>query len=159
MKKSHKYHAVSEYVDGYRFPSKLQADCYRYLKFLKGEIIEYFLWEVPIHLKGKEDKEDYSVTYRCDFQIFFTDRRVAYWDTKGYVTPQSKLKKAMVEQHYPIKVHFVSAADLEEMPGYGLHKYVNKNTEHQLKEELKEIIVKENLTNVINTLYLVRRPK
>lgn len=98
----HKYNAVKTELDGIKFPSKAEARRYSQLKLLKqsGEVIQ-FLRQVPFHLPG-------GVKYVCDFQVFWSDGRVTFEDSKGMATQMFLAKKKMVEQLYaPITIELV----------------------------------------------------
>jgi len=45
--------------------------------------------------------------YRADFLIFWHDGHVSIEDVKGYQTKEFKLKKAIVEERYPIEVEII----------------------------------------------------
>ena len=103
-KSKNKYNAVPVEVDNMRFDSKLEAKYFVALKAaVKSGRIAYFLRQVPFHLPGKS-------TYRCDFQIFWSDGEVTYVDVKGKDTPMSKLKRKQVEELYPVQIDLVKQA-------------------------------------------------
>ena len=94
----HKFHAIQTVRDGYKFHSKKEARRYDELNLLKraGEIV-FFLRQVPFHIPG-------NVTYRIDYQIFWTNGEVTFEDVKGMRTPEYIAKKKIVEELYPIKI-------------------------------------------------------
>lgn len=100
-KKRSKYNAKKVVVDGIKFDSKKEAKYYEQLKLRKaaGEV-DYFLLQVPFHLPG-------GVVYKCDFQEFHKDGTVHYVDTKGFETPEFKIKKKQVEALYPVIIEVV----------------------------------------------------
>jgi len=55
---------------------------------------------VPFHLPG-------NVTYRVDFQLFYSDGTVRFVDVKGFKTSQYIEKKKMVETIYPVTIEEV----------------------------------------------------
>ncbi len=61
-----------------------------------GDIL-FFLRQVPLHLPGR-------IRYVCDFVIFWTDGNVTFEDVKGFKTDMYKVKKKLVEHHYPIEI-------------------------------------------------------
>lgn len=95
-----KYHADPTWVNGIRFPSKLEAQVYADLLTLKKQgVILYFLRQVPFDLGG-------GVTYRADFLVFYrwpTPKRGYFpfvLEAKGMETEAYKIKrKLMVEKH------------------------------------------------------------
>lgn len=96
-----KYKAIPTYVDGLRFPSKLEARYYSQLKLrLLAHDIKYFLRQVPFDLPGK-------IKYYCDFMVVELDGSIRYIDTKGVETATFKLKKKQVEALYPVKIEIV----------------------------------------------------
>ena len=97
-----KYRNVKTVVDGITFASKKEAARYVELKLLAaaGAIRHLELQpRIPIVIGGKTIKFDSGrqVSYIGDFRYFDADKTM--WvveDTKGYLTPVYKLKKAMV---------------------------------------------------------------
>ena len=101
MPKPHKYKAKRTIVDSINFPSKLEARYYQKLKLrLQANDIKYFLRQVPIHLPANKKLV-------VDFMIAENDGSIRYVDTKGMITPTSKLKIDMVEALYPLKIEIV----------------------------------------------------
>lgn len=101
QKRKSKYKAQPTYIDGVRFPSKLEARYYRILKLReKNKDLRYFLVQVPFRLPG-------GVVYRCDFMVVENDGSIRYIDTKGVETPAFKIKKKQVEALYPVKIEVV----------------------------------------------------
>ena len=94
----HKFNAQQTIRDGYKFPSKKEAEFYNMLKTAQeGGYVLFFLRQVPFHLPG-------NVIYRLDFMVFYTDGHVQCVDVKGVRTEQYKTKKKMVEALYPITI-------------------------------------------------------
>ena len=98
-------------VDGIRFPSKLQADRYRELKLLvaAGKVL-YFVREVPFDVGG-------GVVYRADFVVVWNltgppATVVTVEDTKGHLTETSRVKIAVVQERYGIKVRLLRRGDV-----------------------------------------------
>lgn len=97
-----KYNAIPIKVDKMRFDSKLEARFYEKLKaMVQAKELGYFLRQVPFHLPG-------NVTYRCDFQLFWSNGEVSYIDVKGRDTPMSRLKRKQVEDLYPVTIEVVN---------------------------------------------------
>ena len=93
----HKFNAIRTERNGFKFPSKKEAEYYDMLCMLRdttGDVL-FFLMQVPFHLPG-------NVKYVCDFQIFYKTGYVQFIDVKGVRTPQYKAKKKMVEAIYPV---------------------------------------------------------
>lgn len=101
----HKFNAKPVNDDGQHFSSKLEHRYYQHLKLLQksGEVV-FFLRQVPFHLPG-------NVTYRCDFQVFYSDGNVKFIDCKGISTPMFELKNKQVEASYPVKIELVKSKD------------------------------------------------
>jgi hypothetical protein len=96
-----KYNAIPVFIDGIRFPSKLEGRYYQTLKLrLLANDIKYFLTQVPFRLPG-------GIKYVCDFMIVENDNSIRYVDTKGVETATFKLKKKQVEALYPVKIEIV----------------------------------------------------
>lgn len=85
-------------IDGIRFQSKKEGERYAQnkLKILNGELL-YQLLQVPFRLPGGK-------RYYCDFMEVYRDGRILFVDVKGARTKVYKLKKALVEALYPIKI-------------------------------------------------------
>lgn len=94
----HKYNAKPTEADGIKFASKKEAKVFGELCLLQksGDVL-FFLRQVPLHLPG-------GVKYVCDFQVFWAEGVVEFWDVKGFKTPMYKAKKKMVENLYPIEI-------------------------------------------------------
>ena len=88
-------------MDNLRFPSKKEAEYYKKLKADResGSVV-FFLMQVPIHLPG-------GIRYLCDFEVFYADGTVEFIDVKGFETKEFKLKKKLVETHYPFELKVV----------------------------------------------------
>lgn len=95
---THKFHAKACERDGRKFPSKAERAYYDKLCLLKktGQVL-FFLRQIPFELPG-------NITYRADFMVFYIDGEIEIIDVKGYLTPMSKTKIAMVEDIYPVKI-------------------------------------------------------
>ncbi len=98
----HKYNAVRTEHDGIKFDSKKEARYYLQLKLrVRAGDVLFFLRQTTFHLPG-------GVTYRVDFQEFWTDGTVHFIDVKGIQTESFKAKKRMVEQLYaPVEIEIV----------------------------------------------------
>jgi len=97
----HKFNAKPTTVDDTWFGSKREAARYQELKLLQkaGEVI-FFLMQTPFRLPGK-------IKYVTDFMIFWSDGNVTFEDVKGFMTPLSRNKIAMVEDLYEIEITIV----------------------------------------------------
>lgn len=101
MRHKHKFSAIQAEVDGIKFPSKLEASYYNHLKLLiAAKEVVFFLRQVPFHLPG-------GVTYRVDFQVFYTNGTIGFIDVKGKETRAFIDKKKMVENLYPVTIEVV----------------------------------------------------
>ena len=97
-----KYKNTPKIIDGIRFDSKLEASYYLHLKLLQSQgIVKFFLRQPAFHLSS-------DVTYRADFQIFYTDGLVDFVDVKGYETETFKIKKKLVEDKYPVTLTIIT---------------------------------------------------
>ena len=104
-KRPHKYNAKATFVDGWRFASKREADCYKSLKFAqeRGEIA-YFLRQVPIHLCPPSQHKKTATTLRVDFLVVYPDNSLKYVDAKGLATADWKNKASQAENMYGIRI-------------------------------------------------------
>ena len=98
MRHRHKYGAKRTECDGIKFPSKLEAKHYRLLKdWVEEGKLAFFLRQVPLHLPG-------GTKLVVDWVLFTTDGEVRFVDSKGYQSPEFKIKKREVEAIYPIEI-------------------------------------------------------
>lgn len=103
--KRHKYRAKSVTVDGIKFPSKKEARRWSELRLMeKAGEISNLERQVKIPLFGKNgpimtDSGKSQRTYVADFR--YVDWRlngvIVIEDSKGYETPEFKLKKAILQ--------------------------------------------------------------
>lgn len=92
-KKAHKYKASTAIVDGIRFDSKLEAQRYGELKMLQcAGSIRGLRVHVPF-LLVVHDVE--ITTYEADF-VYEQNGQVIVEDTKGFLTPEYKIKRALM---------------------------------------------------------------
>jgi len=105
--KPSKYHAVLTECDGIKFQSKKEAAYYRELmcRVQAGEV-QYFLRQVPFHLKGKT-RTGRPIKYVVDFMECMKDGTVRYVDVKGFKNQVYLLKRGMVEASYPVRIEEV----------------------------------------------------
>lgn len=105
--KSSKYRNRATYVDGKRFPSILEADRYRELRFERlASRVKFFLRQVRFELPG-------GVVYVCDFEVHHADGRVEFEDTKGVLTQACKNKIAQVAELYGVEIRILRRADVQ----------------------------------------------
>lgn len=99
--KKNKYNAKRTEVDGIKFHSKKESEYYQKLVLAKkaGELL-HFEMQVPFEIcQGRK--------YLLDFMERWKDGSMRYIDTKGFDTPVSKLKRAVVEEKYGIKIEVI----------------------------------------------------
>jgi len=108
-----KYRAKPEIVDGIRFASRREAKRYRELKLLEAG---GFVTELELQPKFKLGTDDAPVLYRSDRcpngrrAVYLADFRYRHEgetvieDVKGIDTPLSRLKRAVVESQYHVKI-------------------------------------------------------
>ncbi len=101
FKKRHKYGVgprEKRTRDGFLFDSQLEAKRYDSLKLMQERgLVLFFLRQVPFHLPG-------NTRYAVDFQVFWSNGRVTFEDSKGVKTEVYRLKKRQVEDLYPIEI-------------------------------------------------------
>lgn len=105
----HKFGAKPQICDGKRFSSQLEARYYKVLKLAqnaKERPLLFFLRQVPFELPG-------NITYRLDFMEFWAPKEgescgdIIFTETKGFMTPEAKIKIAQVEEIYGITINIV----------------------------------------------------
>lgn len=110
--KRNKYNAVKTTVDGVTFSSRKEAQHYILLKrrALLGEITHLELQPAfPIVIDGSQVRYPGSnrpMKYVADFSYFDNGKRVIV-DCKGVDTPVSKIKRAITEHVYRVKIEVV----------------------------------------------------
>jgi len=94
-KKKSKHGNKMTEVDGYKFPSKLEADyyCGLVLRLRAGEI-KGFARQARFAIGGGRE-------YLCDFVVWHLDDTSEIIDTKGFLTEIYKLKKSLFNEKYP----------------------------------------------------------
>lgn len=103
--KTHKYRAERFSLDGIRFDSKAEANCWARLKIMEraGEISGLERQTAfPFVVNGET-----VFTYRADFTYRDRDGRRHAIDVKGYDTPMSKLKRRIIEAARDITIEVV----------------------------------------------------
>jgi hypothetical protein len=102
-----KYRNRRDKRDGYGFDSKAEARYYDQLRLLvaAGEVL-FYARQVPIDLGAGK-------VYRVDFIVIYADGRIRFVDVKGHETKVFKLKKALVEDKWPITIDIVKAKEVK----------------------------------------------
>jgi hypothetical protein len=112
-----KYGAKSVVLDGHRFPSKAEAKRYGELKLLQkaGEITGLELQPkfplvlpngAEILIRSDRYPNGRKAVYRADFAYFTPARRVVE-EVKGMDTMESRLRRAVVEAIYGIRIEVI----------------------------------------------------
>lgn len=98
---NHKYNAKETWVDNIRFPSKLEARCYEWLKLRQaaGEVL-WFVRQVAFDIGG-------GVKHRVDFLVRTADG-VELIDAKGQDISEGKARRKIVEDRYKVKIQLWS---------------------------------------------------
>ena len=114
MRKRHKYSAVATIVDGIRFASKKEARRYGELMLLEqaGKIERLQLQpkyrlgtdKNPVLIRSDRYPNGRRASYIADFKYFDSTGEYVVEDVKGMDTPVSKLKRAVVEAQYGIRI-------------------------------------------------------
>lgn len=112
-KRSNKYGAKRTRVNGIWFDSKREAERYKLLKAMQmaREITDLelqpefplMIGDRPVLMRSKGYPNGRRVKYRADFR-YKQDGKIVVEDSKGFATETYKLKKAIVEAIYGIKV-------------------------------------------------------
>jgi hypothetical protein len=106
--KRSKFKNIRTEVDGHRFPSKKEANRYVQLREMqKSGLISHLTLQPSFKLFCGTTPIVYDsgrqALYKADFSYFdLQSSRQVYEDTKGYRTPEYKLKKAIVEAMHPL---------------------------------------------------------
>lgn len=111
----HKYRAKATVVDGIRFASKKEAGRYSELKLLAigGQIGKITLQpgyklgtdDAPVLMRSARYPNGRRASYFADFKYWDNVNQVEIVeDVKGMDTPLSKLKRAVVEAQYGIRI-------------------------------------------------------
>lgn len=110
MKGFRKFKNVPTEIDGIRFASKREAKRYCELRLLEKaghisslEIQPAFKFEVngrPVLIRSAGFPNGRQAKYVADFAYWDGEKRVVE-DSKGFSTPEYKLKKALVEALFP----------------------------------------------------------
>lgn len=113
-KVKNKYRAQPVTVDGIRFDSKAEARRYSALKLLEkaGEISELELQPVfplaidgkPVLIRSQGYPNGRQAKYIGDFRYLDRSGARVTEDVKGVDTPESRLKRAIVEAQYGIRI-------------------------------------------------------
>ena len=101
-----KYNAKWVEYQGWKFPSQLECDFYKYLQFLKqaGEV-NLILRQVPLFL-APDSK------LIVDFAVRFTETKELRWyETKGVMTSTARTKIKVAEHLYGINIHVIKRGD------------------------------------------------
>lgn len=95
MKRAPKYRAKPTVVNGRKYASKLEASYAQKLAVLQqaGKVIGW-CEQVPFTLPG-------GIKYRCDFLVFYADGTTRFVETKGFETPEWKLKMRLMAEAHP----------------------------------------------------------
>lgn len=95
-----KYRAKPTTIDGIRFHSKLESECYLILKSLwENKKISFFLMQVPFRFPNNSK-------HYIDYCIFMPSV-VIFLEAKGKDLPLGKFKREQIESLYNIKIRIV----------------------------------------------------
>lgn len=115
--KPRKYKNVPTVVNGITFDSKREAHRYRQLLILQDggaitelEIQPKFPLEIdgkPVLIRSKGYPNGRRASYTADFRYRDELGEIRVEDTKGYDTPASRLRRAVVECIYSIRIELI----------------------------------------------------
>jgi len=103
-----KYNAKKITIDGITFDSQAEARYYtRLLKLKKSGVVEDFAMQKVFTLLDRfahpqTGRIVRAITYRADFEVYYSDGRVEVVDIKGFLTPEFKIKAKMFMFRYQI---------------------------------------------------------
>ena len=113
QKKPSKYRNKKVTVDGIKFDSLLESKRYQELDLMvRAEVIRDLNLQVAMILRcgGTEVKsaKGRTLKYYADFSYWDIEQGRQRWeDSKGYDTPLSALKRAMIKAEYGIEIEIV----------------------------------------------------
>ena len=108
MVQKNKYNAKKVEVDGIVFSSKAESFYYEHLQKLKKTgVVEDFEMQKVFTLLDRfahpqTGRIVRAVTYRADFEVYYTDGRVEVVDIKGFMTPEFRIKAKMFMFRYQV---------------------------------------------------------
>ena len=103
-----KYGAKKVTIDGITFDSKAEGRYYEHLQKLKKTgVVEDFEMQKVFTLLDRfahphTGRIVRAVTYRADFEVYYTDGRVEVVDIKGFMTPEFRIKAKMFMFRYQV---------------------------------------------------------
>lgn len=109
-----KYGAKKVTIDGITFDSKAEGRYYEHLlKLKKTGVVEDFEMQKVFTLLDRfahphTGRIVRAVTYRADFEVYYTDGRVEVVDIKGFPTPEFKIKAKMFMFRYQIPLVIIA---------------------------------------------------
>ena len=98
----HKYRAKETWVDNIRFPTKLEARCYEWLKLRQqaGDV-RWFIRQPMFDLGG-------GVRHKVDFLAVLATGGIELIEAKGRDIPEGKARRKIVEAKYGVKIQLWS---------------------------------------------------
>lgn len=110
--KKSKYNASKIRVDGIKFDSKLEANCYNHLKdkFPDLKLQPKFLLQHKFKRNGKTIRK---IEYVADFKFTYNNQVIVI-DSKGMETDVFKLKYKLLVYKYP-KINFYTVKSLKKL--------------------------------------------
>lgn len=108
--KASKYKAQKTVIDGISFASKLESNCYEYLKsmFPDVELQPVFVLQPKFRKDGKAYRE---IKYIADFKININGKEIII-DSKGMETTDFKIKEKLLLYTYP-DINFYKVSSLK----------------------------------------------
>lgn len=97
--KRSKFNAQKTIVEGIKFDSKKESSRYLQLMMMhKGKLISKPALQIEFLLTG-------GIIYKADFvYVDFIEKKIIVEDTKGFKTPEYKLKKKLMKTDYNIEI-------------------------------------------------------
>ena len=103
-----KYNAKKVTIDGITFASKSEGRYYQHLLgLMESGVVESFEMQKVFTLLDRFAHPHTgiivrAVTYRADFEVYYTDGRVEVVDIKGFMTPEFRIKAKMFMFRYQV---------------------------------------------------------
>ena len=129
-------------IDGYTFSSDLECKYYEHLLELqkqgevtKIEIQPRFLLQEEYKKYGKKIRK---IEYVADFYVYYKDGHSEIVDTKGFTTPDFKLKQKMFDYKYPdLMLRTISFSKID--GGFVDLDIITKNRKERKKAKLLKL--------------------
>lgn len=126
-------------MNGHVFSSELELKYYEYILTLMDGAVKDVILQPRFLLQEaftKNGEKVRKIEYVADFKIFYTDGTEEIVDTKGFTTPDFKLKQKMFDYKYPdLNLRVLNYSRID--GGWVDVKLIEKNRKIRNKEKKK----------------------